>query len=235
MTEQTDIKKIWQEASKTIEETNRLTRSIIINSIESKSKDIISQFVQEKKTGLVSGIIIIPLFIIGLLFSFPVNLYSILIALILSISVTLATYEGLKQLSNIKKLDGSGSLQESLSGKLSLLSKYFRRGQYLSPLIGIVVFLPITLLYRYLEYGDLQMTQHDYLAIGFSLIFIIGLTILIINFQKYKYLQPLRECLDELEHMEPPATNKRPRINIGLVITILLILSLILYLITKFG
>ncbi|MEA1875426.1 MAG: hypothetical protein U9N86_01045 [Bacteroidota bacterium] len=235
MNKQTDIKQIWQEASKNIEENNRLTRSTIIKSIESKSKDIISQFVREKKTGLISGIIIIPMIIAGLFISFPFNIYSIAIALILGISVTLAMYEGLRQLNKIKKLDESGSLQESLSGKLSLLSRNFRKSQFFSPIIGIVIFLPITLLYRYLEYGNLHMTQHDYLTIGFSMMFIIGLIILMLNFQKYKYLQPLKECLDELEQMEPPAPNRRPRINIGLVITILLIVSLILYLIAKFA
>ena len=74
MNEQPDIKRIWQKTSKNIEEDNRLTRSTIIKAIESKSNDIISQFVREKKTGLISGIIIIPVNITGLFISFPFNI-----------------------------------------------------------------------------------------------------------------------------------------------------------------
>ncbi|MCK5821980.1 MAG: hypothetical protein KAH17_08835 [Bacteroidales bacterium] len=233
MNEQPNIKQIWQEASKKAEDNNRLTQASIVKSIEAKSKDVISQFVKEKKTGLISGIIIIPLMVIGLFINFPFNVYSFTIALILFISASMATYEGWKQLSRIKKLDESGSLQESLSGKLSLLSKNFKKSQIFSPIIGIVIFLPITLLYRYLEYGNLQMTQQTYLTLGSSLIFIISLILLMLNFQKYKYLKPLKECLDELEQMEPPAPNRRSRINTGLLVTVLLIVSLILYLIAK--
>jgi len=44
MKDNPDLIKIWQEASKKIEETNKLTRSIIVKSIESKSQDVMSQF-----------------------------------------------------------------------------------------------------------------------------------------------------------------------------------------------
>lgn len=229
-----DIKKIWQEASRKIEENNSLSRSKIQQAIESKSKDIISQFVREKKTALISGLIFIPLFIIGLVYSFPINLYSILFIVLLVVSAILALLEGLKHLKKIRELDESGSLQESLSGKLSYLTKNFRRGQFLSPLLGVGIYLPMMFLYWKLEYGSIEFGRLEWLTIGISLALIIGITSLIIQFQKYKYLKPLQECLNELENLEDPSPNRRPRINIGLVLTVLLLLNLVLYLLAKF-
>ncbi|MBT4399806.1 MAG: hypothetical protein HOK84_07290 [Bacteroidetes bacterium] len=234
MNELTEIKKIWQEASRKIEENNRLTRSIITKAIESKSQDVIAQFLREKKTGLIGGAIVIPAMMVSILVSFPITWYSILLLIILGGATGAAVWEGLKHIRKMRKVDESGSLQDSLDNKTRYLQQNFKRGKYLAPTIGFGFYIPVTLIYRYMEYGSLHMETNDIIVLCISLLLIIGITLGIIKFQEYKYVQPLKECLRELKDLDPPAVNRRPRVNIGIVILIILLINIVLYILAKF-
>ncbi len=229
MKESVDIRQLWQETSQKIAETHQLTRQIIEKAIESKSNDIIAQFIREKRTGMISGALLIPVIMAGILISFPITWYSLTLVAILGLGILFGIVEGLKNLKKIKMIDESCSLQESLSQKLEFLRKNFKRGKVLAPIVGIGFYVPVMLIYRYMEYGSLDMTQNDLIVLLVSTVFIVAVSLGIIRFQQYKYIKPLEECLTELENMDPPAANTKPRINLGLVIAILLIVNLIIY------
>jgi MFS family permease len=229
MKDNPDINKIWQEAAKQIEETNKLTRSIIIKSIESKSQDVMSQFIREKKAGLIGGILFIPIIIVGFLYSFSINLWSILFSMIVFIALIYGVYDGLVQLKKIRIMDQSDSLFESLTGKTNYLKNQLKRARIISPLVGVGLYLPLILIYLYLEYGDLHLHRIDILVLMFSTLIIILITRLITWIQTRKYLAPLEECLYELNHLEPPSLNTRPKINLAVILTLLLALSMVIY------
>jgi len=224
-----DLIKIWQEASKKIEETNKLTRSIIVKSIESKSQDVMSQFIREKKAGLISGIILIPVIIFGFFASFSVNIWSIVFAIILSTAWIYGIIDGLKQLKTLKSLDQTGSLSDNLSAKLKYLSKQLSRAKFLSPILGVGIYLPLILIYRYLEYGNLILEKDDKIVFGVSIVVIVLITSLMTRFQKSKYISPLRECLEELQNLEPPKLNTHPRVNLAVILAIVLAISMVVY------
>lgn len=219
-------KDLWQQATREIESSNRLTNDIIIKSIRKKSNGILEQFLREKRTGMFA-LAIIPIIGFVEFYNYGINVWSILLVTVFHVAAIWAIIDTRRRLKRLSDINESSDLRTNLTEKIQILTRFFSQNKVYGPLIGLVIIFFAFLHMKYIDLGTINFSLKEVIYMFFFAIIYSAFVIGLIHFQSQRYIRPLKECLNNLEENYPAFDVKKPSFSLVLILLIIIIIGLV--------
>jgi hypothetical protein len=198
-----------------------------------RSSTILNAYLKETKTGMYSSLALPAL---GLMFIsvYGISIWNALLLLLFALLAISSFVISRKRIQELSAFDENVSMRESLIKKIALIERYFDQGRLLGPILGFLVIFSGMTLIKFMKFGRIAIRLDDIVVLTISSAVIVLFTPVLLRVQTRRYLDPLFECLAQIDEDPPELKLKGPKSNFALIITIILTLNVVVFLLAYF-